>query len=514
MTQKINISGNLSFFPKNIIKKCQFIIIFAILSSFFITKSYSDENILHPNFAISDYKKNQLKNKLSQDTWINIFVHGTYGAAFTIMSFINVLQGNIQGTLYQKIQNKNRHKQENFQQRLMDKEGLFEITLKGENDCFIVPFSIIQAYDDIAKSINPLEKNYYYMFGWSGLLSHTERKNAAISFYSLLGKVIQEKFQHHKTPIKIRILAHSHGGNVALMLGAVYEIVYQLNNIDGHNKYADQTLCLLKESLKNVVHEEESKSLHNALKRDFCIDELILYGTPIQEETEIFAFSPFFKRIYNFYSSNDFVQIFDFLSTKTRKSRRLINIENNLDIVQMNKSKIKQIKITVEKNKNKKDIKNQIFTNESDSQFKKFVSKIKTIFRTNFEKIDIKALFRGGWPFSVNNTGDPTHADFWCIPIHKTGNFFYPLPLVVFSPIFIKILDENTNFDPFSIDLSHDESNNAYFILRNESGDNNLKHSIDINRIKMSIENLKDSVSSVLPFPIRSAYFSFVDLHC
>ena len=96
-----------------------------------------------------------------------------------------------------------------------------------------------------------------------------------------LNKIIKKYLQEGYKPV-ITICAYSHGGNVALYLS------------DAENIY--------KESLK--------------------IDKLVLYGTPIQEETALFAHDEIFKKIYNFYSQADQVQHNDSFSTSSSQSFR------------------------------------------------------------------------------------------------------------------------------------------------------------------------------------------------
>lgn len=138
----------------------------------------------------------------------------------------------------------------------------------------------------------PLETCYF--FGWSGKLSPLERKKGAFKLYAAI-KTLQSDPELHDA--EITIITHSHGGNVALYLGAITEE----NN--------DATLK---------------------------IKQLILTGCPIQDETECYAQSAVFESIYNLYSVVDFLQVADpqglkhqhKKSTKSIFSRREIASEN------------------------------------------------------------------------------------------------------------------------------------------------------------------------------------------
>lgn len=111
--------------------------------------------------------------------------------------------------------------------------------------------------------------NYYY-FGWNGKLCFQKRKAAAKDLYAELEKLHKE----HKNllgegPI-IRVITHSHGGNVLLNLAKIIPAESQL-----------------------------------------YIDEAIILACPVQDKTKYLAASPRFKKIYAFYSGNDMFQVLD-----------------------------------------------------------------------------------------------------------------------------------------------------------------------------------------------------------
>ena len=108
--------------------------------------------------------------------------------------------------------------------------------------------------------------NNFYLFGWSGRLSQKYRSDAAKE----LRKAILELYNKPNPPTHLRIITHSHGGNVALHLA-------------------------------------------EALKKDkgIQIDELILLACPVQKRTENLVKSPSFRKIFSLYSDGDFLQIID-----------------------------------------------------------------------------------------------------------------------------------------------------------------------------------------------------------
>lgn len=103
----------------------------------------------------------------------------------------------------------------------------------------------------------------FYLFGWSGALSPKARLEAALLLYNN----IKELNLHN-----IRLITHSHGGNVALNL--------------------------------KVIAEK-----HNDNK--FKIDELILLACPVQKQTSNYINSHIFKKKYSFHSHLDIIQVID-----------------------------------------------------------------------------------------------------------------------------------------------------------------------------------------------------------
>ncbi len=114
-----------------------------------------------------------------------------------------------------------------------------------------------------------------YSFGWSSLLSITARRAAARELYKSLLALIKYMQSQGLEP-RIRLLAFSHGGNVALYLA---------------------------EAARAYAHTP------------FVIEEFILISTPVQPDTDLYLKSKIFKKIYLFYSVGDNIQSSDFLSS-------------------------------------------------------------------------------------------------------------------------------------------------------------------------------------------------------
>jgi len=126
-------------------------------------------------------------------------------------------------------------------------------------------YHIAQAISHNDPTHFPFEQ--FYIFVWSGKLSAKERKNAADVLYIELSTLIGlYETKYHCKPT-IRIIAHSHGGNVVLHMA----------NIDS----ADP----------------------------ITIKSLILLACPVQDKTMHLVNMPMFNHIYSLYSSIDMIQI-------------------------------------------------------------------------------------------------------------------------------------------------------------------------------------------------------------
>lgn len=126
---------------------------------------------------------------------------------------------------------------------------------------------------DVLITHDPLRfpAEHFYLFGWNGKLSYEERENTARMLYNEIKALIIRYKKQLGTSPKIRLITHSHGGNVALNLAKV----------------------------KDVMDTE------------FTIDELILLACPVQTKTVHLIKDPLFKKIYSLYSTRDFIQILD-----------------------------------------------------------------------------------------------------------------------------------------------------------------------------------------------------------
>jgi len=135
----------------------------------------------------------------------------------------------------------------------------------------ISPEYRLRAIANILHQSNPVlfELEHLYLFGWSGKLCFKERQQTAELLYATLVQKVREYRKLYGKKPKIRLISHSHGGNVAL-------------------------------NLSNIHHTE-----------DIVIDELIMLACPVQQQTLHCIKDPFFKHIYALYSTLDTLQVID-----------------------------------------------------------------------------------------------------------------------------------------------------------------------------------------------------------
>lgn len=110
--------------------------------------------------------------------------------------------------------------------------------------------------------------DHFYVFGWSGKLNALERAQEAEKLYSQLVTARNAYEQTYGIRPRIRIITHSHGGNIALQLARLKK---QEDNLE--------------------------------------IYELVLLACPVQKKTMHYLEDPMFGKVYSLYSSLDMLQI-------------------------------------------------------------------------------------------------------------------------------------------------------------------------------------------------------------
>lgn len=189
------------------------------------------------------------------------------------------------------------------QQILAYRQGLL---LNSENRSKGI-YPIAEAYDTLNLLTNNVE-NDFYTFGWLGALNSFHRRKSGFEFYLSLCDLLQTKYKDQD--VRVNIIAHSHGGNLALYLAEAEEL-YKLG-----------------------------------LK----VESLVMFGAPIQPETIKFITSDVFKNIINFYSDADVVQKIDIFSTHSWMSKRKFSDLMDLSKFKHDSKRIVDARILIENN--------------------------------------------------------------------------------------------------------------------------------------------------------------------
>ncbi len=384
---------------------------------------------------------------------MNVFIHGTFGSLMTLLSIPNVLKGDIQDTLYRNVNRKMRKDPFFFRDQPILDRGLSRITpsfeLEASGNKKFAAYPILQAFDTLDAAVGNKAINHYYTFGWTGLMSQYRRRKEAIRLYNALTEELIELKKQGITP-KVRIIAHSHGGNVCLNLAAINHILktdalssYIRKNPNSNKQASIKQMF----DLLNHLPQKENIHLNNDQKKydylptvkNLTIDELILFGTPVQPETECFCQSKTFKKIYNFYSDEDKVQDLDGVSTK--RSYSLKKFLSNLIHRTHKHNKIVQARIMYDRQEVNKENKNKDKVPEA-SIWTKLLS-LGKLFKKNYK--------------------DPNHKELWFVDWKQENkeqaHSLSPLPTVILTPLLVKLLNTKSSCNDVDLNITHDDDN-------------------------------------------------------
>jgi hypothetical protein len=143
-------------------------------------------------------------------------------------------------------------------------------------------------YLNVAEYINASDPkifdiDHFYLFGWPGTLSFEEREHQAHILFEQLNELVARYQQAYGQTPQIRIITHSHGGNIALHLAKI----------------------------------KPEPMWH--------VDQLIMMGCPVQDETKHLAASPLFKNAYSLYSRDDMIQVADMQGLYNKNATSLMS---------------------------------------------------------------------------------------------------------------------------------------------------------------------------------------------
>ena len=384
-------------------------------------------------FSIHKISSPQIVKHIAKTTCVTIFVHGSFGSPLSILSLESVLQDKVGKTAYKNITKQMRKDPFFYQAQLLLPKGLKEIDptfdLKKTNQKKYAAFPIIKLYETIDKQIlGKKHQSIFYTLGWSGLLSQKSRRLESIRFYNMLIKKLQELKQTNIIP-KIQIMAHSHGGNLVANLALIHAVLInkppeEYESAEKKTAYNQMDRLIKALPSKKMAQSNRGQKIwdYKPIEYPLSIDQLVLYGTPIQPETDFCFLMKPFKKVYNFYSEADTIQTLDILSTKRLFSGKTINYTKLQKTLAPTSTHLAQAKITI-------NCKQQSTASPKQEKEKSWWSK----------------FFQ-----NINNPSDsPSHKDFWFLswnkePINKPC--LRPLPIVIFTPLFTKMLSSHNKF--------------------------------------------------------------------
>ncbi len=320
------------------------------------------------------------------DPWITIFVHGIVNVQphLNLKTILRLMNDRVEGSNYQKRIAAIRS--DPFFQRNQAIQGLGLVPVDKTNTASIkgaAASALATIFDQIYtwESHRSGDDNYYYTYGWSGLLSPSIRLKESHEFYRQLKEEITKYHAQGIYP-KIRMVGYSHGGNIVLGLASAYK-----------------------------------KDTHQT----FSIDETILLGVPIQEETNHFVASQLFKRVINLYSRADRIQPLDYFSYKRFGSDRQFKPRHGLRLPK----KLTQIEI-------------RLFRNTKASTPKTLTCPDK---RFDFDNPRILS----GRTQGLRNTS-PGHCELWSFgwtrTFYRKDFILSPLPVVALIPYLVESIKE------------------------------------------------------------------------
>jgi len=288
------------------------------------------------------------KSLATQTPWMTIFVHGSFATTLGLISVFNVIKDNVRKTAYKQMSRLMRSDPFFFQMQPLQELGLkpvipsFELPQATHKYAVLPIAAAYEVMSDLATHNN--EKHLFYTYGWSGLISQYRRRSEAIKFYRALTEEYT-RLQSSGISPKIRLIAHSHGGNLILNMAGIHALLTRASTEKPTaSEYSTHDELASMQALWEVLQKKTKE--HPLPTAHFTIDEVIMLGTPIQPETVGFTQVPFFKHLYNLYSDDDIIQGMDWVSTRRYYSEKRIEHRHPLPA---HAPLLTQIKITLNK---------------------------------------------------------------------------------------------------------------------------------------------------------------------
>lgn len=442
------------------------------------------------NYYKKQPKTTNLASKKYAQEKITVFTHGSFGSVIGLMNLFKVLDDNVDNTQYKKTVSKMRKNPDFYNSQPIMQKGLIKIEpsfdITTTLNAHFAAYPIIKAYEQFDQENSNNINNNFYTFGWSGLLSQNRRRLEAVRFYNSLSEEL-ENYKPGSVP-EIRILTHSHGGNLALNLAAVHTVINNFENIDNvlnnaiNNDERESLKCMY-EIIKALPKKSAIKTFTNQKKYDYfpenknlTINELLMFGCPVQPETESFILNNFFKNIYSIYSQEDVIQDLDVFSTK-KDSKRRFKIIKNADLSKIkDRPKFVQLKIMTDREMQKVIVNTQqvlsldTTTTQQNRHYESFWQK----------------LFSPSRMFSKKSK-DPTHRELWFVSWNKlknkTSEPLECLPSVIFTPLILKSIQNiSNNTQDLDINIRLTSKNLKVYVFKHKEKVKLLENKVAISK--------------------------------
>lgn len=212
---------------------------------------------------------------------VTVFIHGTVGSSLNVL---NPWQCSSEKFNKECLSARTLKRLRSFEgmnyDQIFGAHGLTEFNV-DEVPAWYASRYVIPTYEACARCVGTEADVYKHaLFGWTGFLHNGARKEAGYELYQALCDYRDALVAQYNSDPEIDIVAHSHGGNVALW----------------------------------VAQAEKE------YKRGLRINVVVMLGTPMQKEMIACIESPVFKTLVLCYSQGDGIQRRDYFSTKGGKS--------------------------------------------------------------------------------------------------------------------------------------------------------------------------------------------------
>ncbi len=204
--------------------------------------------------------------------WITVLVHGAFGfqANLSLKTIVQIKKDCIEGTRYEH--NVLRMRKHPFFGMVQPMQKMGLVPVEETPGQLNAAYAFGTLFTQVQELCGIHEKNKFYTFGWSGLISQKRRYFEARMLYKELRKLLFG-YKKRGIPTKVRILGYSHGGNFVLNLADIRK-----------DEFPEDT---------------------------FMVDELYLIGMPVHAICCRQVQHSLFKKAYSLYSRGDRVQSID-----------------------------------------------------------------------------------------------------------------------------------------------------------------------------------------------------------